>query len=251
MPSTNDVAIEFARTKSLSTPFLVLTEEQTAGRGQHSRKWIASRGSLTFSLIVPETFVHSGVQPLLSLAAGLSCAREINGLCSLIRPEGVRVKWPNDLVVIHEGVWKKLGGILVESLVAPGAKRHFVIGIGINVANSLEAAPEEVVSSATSLLHVSTHPPELQTLLVQLLQRIETVLSLDPSRLIVQINELSILTGKSVQLSLPDGSIVGGICRGVAADGAICLESVPGDDVQEFVSGSVAGWDEMSNDLTE
>ncbi len=50
LASTNDRALESIKNGQLEFPMLVLTDQQIAGRGQGNRKWLASPGSLTFSL---------------------------------------------------------------------------------------------------------------------------------------------------------------------------------------------------------
>ncbi|MEO1118847.1 MAG: biotin--[acetyl-CoA-carboxylase] ligase [Pseudomonadota bacterium] len=103
----------------------VLALHQTAGRGRAGRRWQAPRGSgLCFSVSwtferMPE---HASA---LTLALGVAAARALE---SLGLGEAM-LKWPNDLV------WqdRKLGGILVESSVAPNGVFRVIAGVGINL----------------------------------------------------------------------------------------------------------------------
>lgn len=103
----------------------ILALHQTAGRGRAGRTWQAPRGS-GLCLSVSWTFEHMPEHAsALTLALGVSAARALE---SLGLGEAL-LKWPNDLV------WqdRKLGGILVESLVAPNGVFQVVAGIGINL----------------------------------------------------------------------------------------------------------------------
>src|SRR3954470_23872203 len=51
MPSTQDQALELARSHAGPLPILVVAEEQTAGRGRGANRWWTARGSLAFSLL--------------------------------------------------------------------------------------------------------------------------------------------------------------------------------------------------------
>jgi len=102
--STQDVA----RTMPIGS--IVVADHQTAGRGRLDRRWESPPGT---ALLV--SFVLRP-NPVLSLAAGVAAAQA----CGV----GVRLKWPNDLLL--DGA--KVGGILVE--VTPTTA---ICGIGINL----------------------------------------------------------------------------------------------------------------------
>jgi BirA family biotin operon repressor/biotin-[acetyl-CoA-carboxylase] ligase len=114
---------------------VLVAREQTAGRGRLDRRWEASPGALTFSvLLAPSVPLSSwGWLPLL---AGLAVhdALALGGVA-------VRLKWPNDLL-LGAG---KAGGVLVQRAdreTGPVA----VVGIGLNL-----TAPPPAVAGATAL----------------------------------------------------------------------------------------------------
>ncbi len=115
--STNSALMQRAR-QGDQAPTLLVSVEQTAGRGRRGKTWLSRPGaSLTFSLGIPlQPNDWSG----LSLAVGVSLAERLH-------PD-VRLKWPNDLWW-HE---RKLGGILIEAA-TQGQQSYAVIGIGLNV----------------------------------------------------------------------------------------------------------------------
>ena len=102
----------------------IAAEWQSAGRGRRGRAWRSSiGGSLTFSVLWRFDRGPAHLAGLsLALAAGVAQALEAAG-CA-----GVGLKWPNDLVA-H---WRKLGGILVETMGEMQGPTAAVVGIGLN-----------------------------------------------------------------------------------------------------------------------
>lgn len=120
-------------------PFLVLAEWQSHGRGRLGRRWCAPpMAAILATLVLPFA------RPLPSLA-GLSPALGVALAEALARggvPE-IGLKWPNDL--LRAG--RKLGGLLVEALGAPGGAATVLIGFGLNA--SPAAASQAPVPAAS------------------------------------------------------------------------------------------------------
>src|SRR5262249_40520503 len=140
----NDVALENIGSASLSGErsegFIVVADEQTAGRGRRGRTWFSPPGAGLYVSVVlaPAT---ARVDParatlLTTLCAGVALVEGVE------RAPGLRadLKWPNDLHVSR----RKLAGILAE-----GAGNTVVLGYGVNVATA--ALPPELRERATSL----------------------------------------------------------------------------------------------------
>src|SRR3954469_5172268 len=74
MPSTQDHALELARSQAGPLPILVVTEEQTAGRGRGANRWGTARGSLALSLLFDPAAWGLAPQPVpeRSLAVGVA-----------------------------------------------------------------------------------------------------------------------------------------------------------------------------------
>ena len=106
-------------------PFLVLAEQQTAGRGRRGRKWVSPFAqNVYYSLVLR---IEGGLRQLegLSLVVGLAVMQALreSGV------QGAALKWPNDVLVAD----KKIAGILLELVGDPADICHVVIGVGINV----------------------------------------------------------------------------------------------------------------------
>jgi BirA family biotin operon repressor/biotin-[acetyl-CoA-carboxylase] ligase len=111
--STQDVA------RGLALGSIVLADHQTAGRGRLERRWVSPAGTALLVSYVLEP------NPLLSLAAGVAAAEACG--------QGVRLKWPNDLLL--DG--RKVGGILVET-----TPEKAICGVGINLTWAPEGAAQ-------------------------------------------------------------------------------------------------------------
>lgn len=142
---------------------VVVTNCQTAGRGQRGNVWQAQPGqNLTVSLVLAPTFLPPTGQFWLNMAVSVGLS---DVLTPLLGPD-FRVKWPNDLFVGNQ----KTGGILIENTVQGAAIANTVVGIGLNV-NQMEFS----LPTATSLQLAAPLPNgyDLPGLLAALLEAIE------------------------------------------------------------------------------
>jgi BirA family biotin operon repressor/biotin-[acetyl-CoA-carboxylase] ligase len=237
--STSDYALGLARQLSgEQLPALVVADLQTKGRGRGANRWWAAAGSLPFTLIVqPAVDRVAAVEPTcVSLAVGLAVAR---GLQGMLEPSRVRVKWPNDVYV--DG--RKICGILIEQ---PAARPvRWLIGIGLNVNNSLSDGPADLRERATSLTDVTGRCWPRQDVLQQLLwllelqlRRLTTLIESDGQRteLVDDWRSLCLLTGKRIELDVY-GERVQGCCEGIDAEGGLRLRTA--DGIRRFLGGIV------------
>lgn len=114
--------------------FVVVAEEQRAGRGRTGKGWVSTRGSGVWtSIVLRRTDVSpSGV---LSLRIGLELAERLE----IRSGRSLMLKWPND--VFLDGA--KVAGILTEARWRGAALEWIVVGVGVNI-----VAPETGVASA-------------------------------------------------------------------------------------------------------
>lgn len=151
--STNSYAAGLPMPDRGSGLYFIVTDEQTAGRGQKGNHWEAEPGkNLTFSVLWKPVDVAPAEQFALSEAVALA-------VVDLLDENGIeaKVKWPNDIYVKD----KKICGILIEhSLFGPEITRT-IAGIGINVNQSefLSDAPNPV--SMTLLTGATYNLPDL------------------------------------------------------------------------------------------
>ena len=123
--STNNF---FSKPNSFPEGTLVLTENQTSGRGQRGRKWLSiPYKSLTFSILLKPPSSNYRFIYQLSQVMAMSLCKTIVYLSEKY-PLHPMIKWPNDVLLKK----KKLAGILIEN--RQHNQHHFVtLGMGINV----------------------------------------------------------------------------------------------------------------------
>jgi BirA family biotin operon repressor/biotin-[acetyl-CoA-carboxylase] ligase len=219
LPSTSDLALRRAADASLVTPALVIAAEQSAGRGRGDNRWWSSRGSLTFSLVIEPARLALDEQswPRFSLAAAVAICDVV---APLVAPSDCGIRWPNDVFVGE----KKIAGLLIE---APGAAanvpRRLVIGIGLNVNNSLLTAPVEVRRVGTSLADLTQQSFDLTDVLLSLIEQLEArleQLASDDADLVQAWQSRCRLRGRMIELA--DGTA--GLCEGISNDGALLID---------------------------
>ena len=141
LESTNKTATELLRLSKVQHGAVILAREQTVGRGQRERAWMAQPGlDLTMSVVLEPAALRAEEQFVLGKLAALAVADVAR---SIVARE-VRIKWPNDVLVER----RKLAGILIKNEVVGELVQNSIVGIGLNV-NSTDL-PETLM--ATSLL---------------------------------------------------------------------------------------------------
>jgi BirA family biotin operon repressor/biotin-[acetyl-CoA-carboxylase] ligase len=147
--STNADAMRLAL-KGEELPLWVTADRQTAGRGRAGRSWVSPEGNLYASLAVccAAPLEKAGQ---LSLVAGISAIDAIRATTALAPEAGLRLKWPNDILIGTA----KLGGILVESTTARGSPGFLaILGFGLNILTS----PDDLGRAVTALASHGTAP---------------------------------------------------------------------------------------------
>ncbi|WP_299922155.1 biotin--[acetyl-CoA-carboxylase] ligase [uncultured Nocardioides sp.] len=215
-PSTNAVVSERARAGE--EPGLVLvTEHQTAGRGRLDRSWeTPARSSLTFSVLLrPE--VPPASWSWLPLLTGYAVQAALAD-----RLPDAALKWPNDVLVDDgSGTGRKVCGILVER-VETAAGPVAVVGVGINVDQTLDELP---VALATSISLETGEPVERTGLLNQVLGSLHGLQGLldDVESLRRAYADVCVTLGRTVDVHLPGGDVRRGEALDIDASGALVV----------------------------
>ena len=209
MESTNTEALELGKIAPDEWPVLVLTENQTAGRGRDDNRWESGQGSLTFTLALNRKSEPQILPTLLSIAAGLSIH---DALLELSGDLPVRLKWPNDVYVGD----KKIAGVLIES-----NKKTNAVGIGINVSN------QNVLNSATTLTSEAKGDIELQTVLITVVKNFFRVLKTAQTSPVdlVQSCQSKMLHFQKMISIFTDNQTVTGINTGLGESGELLVQS--------------------------
>ncbi|TAH02630.1 MAG: biotin--[acetyl-CoA-carboxylase] ligase [Sphingobacteriales bacterium] len=163
--STNNyLKILLANTTPLPRGTVIMADEQFAGRGQVNQKWISQAGkNLTFSIYLAPHFLDAAQQFKLNQAITLG----ITDCLIKILGNNCKIKWPNDIYFNND----KIGGILIENTVRGQKISESVIGIGLNVNQTVF---DEDLKNANSLTNILGVDFDLMTLLSEILLAIET-----------------------------------------------------------------------------
>jgi BirA family biotin operon repressor/biotin-[acetyl-CoA-carboxylase] ligase len=160
--STNTLALQLAQQSSAIDGTIVITDHQTAGKGQRGNVWEAEAGmNLTFSLILKPKFLAINKQFYLNIAICLALRDYLKEKTTHI----IHIKWPNDILV-HG---KKISGVLIENQLQGTEILNSIAGIGFNVNQKHFLSP-----AATSLSNLSPFTFDLDTELSVLLGFIES-----------------------------------------------------------------------------
>jgi BirA family biotin operon repressor/biotin-[acetyl-CoA-carboxylase] ligase len=236
--STNDVARALAAQEAAAGT-IVLAERQTAGRGQHGRRWLApAASSLLLSCLLRPHAESDAVPGTIPLRVGLAAAVAIETATGM----HVALKWPNDLVRPAVG---KLGGILCEAGTT-GDRWSVVAGIGINVRE--REWPAELRGSATSLdeaAGVATDRARLAGVLIEALRPLFTApFDLLSAGELAAFREHDALVGNTVIVEEFAGATDArsprqrtGTSAGIAPDGALLLRTDSG--IERITTGTV------------
>jgi len=206
---------------------VVITGEQTMGKGRKKRVWLSPRGNVAFSvLLYPEAYQL----PYLVMIASVAVARTIEKTTGL----ETQLKWPNDVLV--KG--RKVCGILIENEWLGNKVGWAVIGVGINVNIRMKDFPE-VAAMATSLYDEVGKELSRVEIIRHLLAEMEKLyLSLGDEELIYrEWRDRLITLGQRVRVASGE-AVLEGVAEGVARDGSLLLRRSDGH-LSRIVAGDV------------
>lgn len=137
--STNTQAMHLALEGS-DEGVVVLTDNQTAGRGRLGRRWIDRAG---YNVLL-STIVRPDFPPyLLVMIASLAVVEAIRQSCGIT----ATIKWPNDVLIGQ----RKVAGILIETSHDRAGRMVAIVGIGVNVNGHIS----ELLSQSANVLSTS------------------------------------------------------------------------------------------------
>ncbi len=129
---------------------LVLACRQTAGRGRYDRTFSSEEGGVYFTLILRPR-KPSACNASLSVAVGKALAETLQQTFEI----KTKVKIPNDVLAWEEKShsWKKICGVLIETSALTDANQWMLVGVGVNLNNSLPQSLRQSAISVKQLLH--------------------------------------------------------------------------------------------------
>ncbi|WP_347123007.1 biotin--[acetyl-CoA-carboxylase] ligase [Microbacterium sp. SY138] len=196
---------------------VLVTHDQTAGRGRLDRTWTAPAGAaIAVSVLLRALPADPAARGWIPLAAGVAMAEAI---AEQLPTHDVAVKWPNDVLV--DG--RKICGILAEA-----TTDAVVLGAGVNTAMTAEQLPVPSASSFAALGAVADD----DLLLSSYLERLDGLLSALTvtenavvSGLHGAVSARCATLGQTVRVSLPAGRSLEGVATAIDPDGRLLVES--------------------------
>jgi BirA family transcriptional regulator, biotin operon repressor / biotin---[acetyl-CoA-carboxylase] ligase len=139
---------------------VAVAEEQTEGRGRLGRTWHAPAGTSVLVSVLLRPAVEPPRLPELSLVAGGAVAEAIAQVTGI----DPAIKFPNDVLVGG----KKVAGVLAES-----SEGRVVLGVGVNVNQTVDELPRDTQTEPTSLRIEAGERIDRAPLLAEILLRLE------------------------------------------------------------------------------
>ncbi len=213
-PSTNDDA----KSPRYCHGDVICATRQTLGRGQRGNRWISDEGmNATFSVVLEPTFLEVSEQFLISQIVALSLVEMLS-----YYNISTNIKWTNDIYVKD----KKISGVLIENRLEGERLARSVVGIGINVNQTIF---DSSLPNPTSMLLES---PEVKISVEEVVTRLHTILmrwyerlkNSERSTVIEAYHSKLYRLGEPHTFRLASGEPTIGIIRGVQPSGALVVE---------------------------
>ncbi len=214
--STNDEALAWADDGAQDYS-LVISDEQTKGRGRFKRQWITRPGSsLAFSLILKPSDAEIERLSLFAPLCGIAVHDAVKSLVNL-EPQ---IKWPNDILIKRQ----KCCGILVEANWIDGRPNAVICGIGINITRDSVPPSDGQLFSAACLEDFSHAPIDRFLVLQQVLTYIQKWREAFASPLFFEhwTKHLAFL-GEQVMIVQSEKQSIIGVEKGIDSSGNLVL----------------------------
>ncbi len=157
--STNDMLHQLEKEHNLDEGSMVTCDFQLAGRGVNQNIWESEYGAnILCSLLLRPHFLPIKEQFIISQVVSLSI---IDILKKYFDSNEFYIKWPNDIYFKN----KKIAGILIENNLANGYIDACIVGIGLNVNQTIfmSSAPNPI-----SLCQLTGKPISLKEITIEL-----------------------------------------------------------------------------------
>ena len=202
---------------------LIVSDEQTAGRGRLMRPWSSPSGHGIWMSLIIRPNLSMKEAPQVTLVTAVAIVRALEKVAA-IDPV---IKWPNDLLVGG----KKIAGILTEMQADPDQVQALIIGIGLNVHQRPSDFPDELREQATSVAMETGEAIERAKLVAAIMNEMERFIDMyerngfEPIKLLWE--SYAVTTGQLIRATLVD-EVIEGVARGISDDGLLQIEEEDG-----------------------
>ena len=214
---------------------VAVADHQTAGRGRGGKRWLSAPGS-SLCLSIAHTFRETpDNMAALTLAVGVAAVHALRDAGA----DGIRLKWPNDIVA-GDG---KLGGMLAESHYRSEGNPAVVIGIGINlelppdILASVDPGWAQTPADLTSILGRRVSKESLYAAMIDHI--VDALLTFEQrgfGAFVDTWRRYDWLHGRAITIEQPGGTI-SGTASGIDGDGALLVQQAAA--TRRVISGSI------------
>ncbi len=177
--STNDYAKNLVLPKSDTFINVIVADEQSEGRGQRGNSWHSEKGkNLLMSFCFVPSFLSIDNRFYLSKIMSVSVL-EVLKTYNL----EFKIKWPNDLVFGRQ----KIGGILIENTISGAAIGQSVIGLGLNINQSVFP---KYLHDAVSLINSIGRESNLDEIIEQIVESFKKYYELLKTNHLLEIDRM-------------------------------------------------------------
>jgi len=172
---------------------VILSEEQTKGRGRLGRDFFSPPQSGIYMSIILKPHLNIANSVLITTAAAVAVCLSIDKF-SKERPQ---IKWVNDIYIEN----KKVCGILTEAVTdfESGTVDSVVIGIGLNVKTKENSFPEELQGIAGSIFNTDEGYNTRNQLSAEIINKVLTICGSLEDRTFLEIyKERSMILGQDI-----------------------------------------------------
>jgi len=216
--STNTFLKDLSKNTILENFTVVVTENQTNGRGQQDSSWVSEPNkNLTFSVYLNDLNLNISAKKYLNYAVSLT-------IFTVLKQKNIpnlAIKWPNDIVSGN----KKICGILIENSIQKNCIQNSIIGIGINVNQERFS---ESLKNVTSLKNLLDKDVDLDSLLDEICLELKNQLQFlsEKKYQVLEDNYLKVLyqIHKAMMFKKAENELFLGIIRGISETGNIIIE---------------------------
>ena len=194
---------------------VAIADHQTAGKGREQRQWISEKGTSLLMSVRFEVDLVSDPISLFSMKLSVSVVRALEKLGF----SEIKIKWPNDLVTVHDGEPHKLAGILAQSTIK-GSHASVVVGLGLNISlvNLRTLLPDDHISALSEI----GQPPDIIDLAEGILREI-CVFDLKNDSLLAEYEKYSHTLGTHVRVEV-DKEIFEGLAKRITQTGSLIVK---------------------------
>ncbi|MDZ4994530.1 biotin--[acetyl-CoA-carboxylase] ligase [Clostridium perfringens] len=221
--STNQEAKKILMDDDIPHGTVLLSEEQTAGRGRFQRKFFSPSNKGIYMSVILRPNIELSKAIHITTSAAVSVCRAIENLTNK-RP---KIKWVNDIFLDE----KKICGILTEATgnFESGRVENVVVGIGINFKTKEDDFPDDIKDVAGSIFEGEEPNITRNQLVAEILNELLYMCdNLEDKSIMQEYKVLSFVLGKKVSF-LKNNKLNKAKAVDISDEGALVVQYENGD----------------------